>query len=145
MKFIFAPFDTLKFFIFFRKIFLWIIIVLTVVLSLLLGVYFLLFERDNLKYTVEEFCKILESRGFTGENEYYRATLYNIDSYDVFYENFNEKNINDAQTPIIYALATVYHRILIAFSGIRIETGIFPFLLWRTIVSKKDEKNLKKG
>lgn len=111
------------------KIFLWIIIVLTVVLSLLLGVYFLLFERDNLKYTVEEFCKILESRGFTGENEYYRATLYNIDSYDVFYENFNEKNINDAQTPIIYALATVYHRILIAFSGIRIETGIFPFLL----------------
>lgn len=114
-----------------NKTYLLIITILTTVFSFLLGLYFLFFEFENLKYTAEEFSEMLESKGNLKQAAlYYLATLYNQDTYGVLNSSFNESVVQSVETPFQQALATVYHRILIAFDGINWEAGALAFLLY---------------
>ncbi len=105
--------------------YLWITIVVSAVCSVILTIYFVLYEQSNLTYTFEEFSEILNARGFGGESVYYGSNLYDIE----YYEEVDYDVLNGVESPILHAIAFVYYRMLMGLARISIEKAIAPMLL----------------
>lgn len=112
-----------------KKILSFVLLAL-VISSYSLGFYFLMFEHNNLTYTLQEFAEILKDRGYNDFPSYFAMSLYEADLYDSLLGfEVNESLINNSQSPIISAITIVFYRVLATLGMINFKQGIVPFLL----------------
>lgn len=108
-----------------EKNFLWFVIIASAIFSVLLSMYFLIYEQSNLVYTFEEFTRILNDRGYEGASKYYATGLYS----EPYYETVDYDHINSIESPFLRAIVFVFYRVLLTLEIIDIEKGIAPILL----------------
>lgn len=91
-----------------EKIYLGAVTAFVITVSVGLTVYFVMFENDNLTYSLREFTKIMSDRGFNADPFYYKSTLYEVD----YKNNIDYKYINSFDSPVVKAFVYVFHRML---------------------------------
>lgn len=114
-----------------EKALLWFVAFVSLVSTVLLSGYFVLYEQSNLVYTFEEFSKILSSRGYEGVSKYYATGLYS----EPYYETIDYEGINSIESPLFRALFFAYQRLLFTLETISFENGIAPMLLCSPVVA----------
>ncbi|MBQ2931399.1 MAG: hypothetical protein IJE62_00940 [Clostridia bacterium] len=84
---------------------LWISLIVSVILAVALAAYFMMFERSNVNYTIEEFHEFLKSKGST-HFRYYDWYLYQV------YESELNEVVKQFETTqgIWYAIQTVFQQ-----------------------------------
>ena len=107
------------------KALLWVAIVLTVLSSAALTVYFLINEQSNLTYTFDEFNQILNSRGYTGISPYYASNFY----YNDFFTTDGESLLAYTGNTFSDLMKELLFRISVTFEDFSIWDTIFPLLL----------------
>lgn len=114
-----------------EKAFLWIVVFISFVTTVLLSGYFVLYEQSNLVYTFQEFSEILTSRGYDDISKYYATGLYS----EPYYEMIDYEGINSIESPLLRALFFAYQRLLFTLKTISFENGIGPMLLCLPVVA----------
>lgn len=110
---------------------LWIVAAVTLVSTVLLSGYFVIYEKNNLVYTFEEFSAILNERGYEGISKYYATALYP----EPYYENVDYAGINSIESPLPRTLYFLYQRLLFTLRAIGFKNGIAPMLLCLPVVA----------
>ncbi len=135
-----------------EKSLLWTAAAVTLVSTVLLSGYFVLFEQSNLVYTFEEFSAILTERGFEGVSKYYATGLYS----EPYYETIDYEGINSIESPLSRALYFAYQRLLFILKTVNFRNSIAPmlmclpvvaavFLCFKAFLKKKNDNRLKKA
>ena len=108
-----------------EKISLWIPLVVATVAVLALFVYLLLFETENMVYTLEEFSALLKSKGVE-HLEYYEAGFYRevINDSGVY----DDIIVPDRQTGVARVFDTIIQQIQLTFSMLNINFGMMVFI-----------------
>ncbi|MBE6775764.1 MAG: hypothetical protein E7543_06190 [Ruminococcaceae bacterium] len=105
---------------------LWFIIMLTISLCLLLTVYFMIFERSNLVYDLEDFSAILKSRGYVEDKSYYFSTILYSEDY---YDETEVAVLNSLNATYPGSIARLLFRIWLTLKSLNFEEAFYPLLL----------------
>lgn len=123
-----------------EKAYLWVVWIITVIVSLGLGVYMIINEPNNVNYTMEEFHTYLESRG--AKSFYYYDYSFFKDYFqdvaDVWYgfeaPEMNIKSIDFTKPDIVIIIQMIIMQVKVTFKLISLDDNIIHFLLIIPIV-----------
>lgn len=132
---------------------LWIVTVLSSVLAIALFIYLLLFEQDNVTYTLSEFSEIMKERGVT-YNRYYEYALYRdggeqAANYPELEKYFNT-NVSTAESLINLLIIQFW----VTLKSVSFTQDILPLVLispimfviykYISVIFRRDKKNYVK-
>lgn len=108
-----------------ERILLSVTVIITIAVSIGFAFYFIMFEKENLTYTLSEFTQIIKDRGFTADPFYYKSSLYDVDYNNVVDYDY----INSFESPVQRAFIFIWHRMLYSLNFISLKSA-FGMLIY---------------